>query len=368
MIDAAAEQIEELIARLGSPSARDREMATLVLARSGREAVPLLLTALHSPEWGVRKQAAAAFAEAPDPRAVPHLSELSNDVDWEVRLEAVNALRAAADPRSAGALLARLNDGHPRVRALAAEALTAIAEDGHLDGISLDHLREAFTSCCAALRYEDPRVRCAAARLLGHLGDPRAVAPLWALLTSETDAPALAAVEALGRLGRSEALEALRVAVSYRNADIAALAIEGIANIGGSEAAGYLVSALGYRHAQVRRAAALGLTRMAEIAPQPAMLRGVSPLRKLARVTAWGDPDREVYARALQAINSASADSLKLPLPARSDVHREALPLPSVQNTASNPEGLASGKGSRSSCWGRFRDRFLGWTVLGGEE
>lgn len=344
MMDSAQEQIDDLIGRLRSEEAWEREKAACALARMGVRAVPKLLAALQNADWIIRRQTALVFVKAPNARAVPSLCELAGDSDWEVRVTAVAALRAAADPRSAAALLRRLDDVHPKVRALAAEALLVMDEANALTSEHLgDHV--SFTRTTSGIEDPDPRVRRAAALALGLLGDARAIQWLAPILVSDDHLVAAEAAKALGRLAAPDALEPLwQVVRDSSNVRVQAAACRALGAISGEVAIAALTVALRARATEVRRTAALELSRLARESPQVALLSAVPNLRRRLSQGRWfGDDDAAIYADAIRSIERATRALRDLPVPSGGGTAAGWLPVPAAEErTASSEHRITS--------------------------
>jgi len=171
-----------------------------------------------------------------------------------VREAAARALDRLADPRGAAPLVAALGDAYPAVRRAAGAALTAIGAP------ALDPL-------IAALRHRESSVHDAAARLLGDLGDPRAVAPLIDALTDRRG-PALSAAWALVEIG-APAVDPLIVALRDPDAALADAAAQALGKIGDVRAVAPLLGALTHEQPQVCQAAASGLVQIGAPAIDP---------------------------------------------------------------------------------------------------
>ncbi|MGQ0602963.1 MAG: HEAT repeat domain-containing protein, partial [Anaerolineales bacterium] len=100
--------------------------------------------------------------------------------DARVRLIAIQALGQIGDPRGIKPLIVALRDSSNEVRSHAAFALNKIGAP-------------AVEALIAALRHLDPVVRWAAARILGSLGDRRAL-PELERLAREDETPIKAPV------------------------------------------------------------------------------------------------------------------------------------------------------------------------------
>lgn len=139
---------------------RDDDPSIRVLASAGwrkahaipEQAIPLLIQALHDPEYRVRANVAHALGRV-DPlpeAAVAPLMECVRDPHDEVRIHAAVALRAAPSSSAlAVALNHLLHDPHPRVRLLAAARMIG---DDPLNAEVQAVIRESLANPKAALR------------------------------------------------------------------------------------------------------------------------------------------------------------------------------------------------------------------------
>lgn len=127
------------------------------------EALSALL--LDDPDMGVRQQAAWALGEIGEPRAVEVLIHALHVPDLQVRQIAGKALAQIGDPRAVEPLINALMDAHSDVRSQAAFALNKLGAP-------------AVEPLIAALRHPNPAVRWSVARILGSIGDARALPEL----------------------------------------------------------------------------------------------------------------------------------------------------------------------------------------------
>jgi HEAT repeat protein len=174
-----------------------RCQAAAVLGKIGdRRAVQPLCEALKDESWSVRAHAIEALGRIGDYGAVPPLVELLEHREWSVRTRVAEALGRIADPRAVPPLIGIL--GHPGsdTRREAAEALEQIGPP-------------AIPPLCEALRSAVLPVRTQAARILGRIGDARAVLSLCdALRRGQIEAAA-----ALGEIALREPVAELLAAV-----------------------------------------------------------------------------------------------------------------------------------------------------------
>jgi HEAT repeat protein len=186
-----------------SPFERIRPEAIHGLGTIGAPATDRLLTLLNTLDASTRPEIVFALGRTQDAHAAESLAALLRDEDtsihasvWralenigspaldvlvnllndpveDVRNKAVRALKEIKDERAAAPLLPLLKDASPVVAASAAQALQ------QLDA-------PVSESVIELLQDPDPEVRARAVQVLGGLKDPRAVAPLTAMLNDET--------------------------------------------------------------------------------------------------------------------------------------------------------------------------------------
>ena len=77
--------LEELIAQLGDQDGRKRRRARETLAVIGEPALPSLVELLGNPQTRLRREAAKALTEIPEPLAIPGLISLLADRESEIR-------------------------------------------------------------------------------------------------------------------------------------------------------------------------------------------------------------------------------------------------------------------------------------------
>ena len=161
-----------LIKSLRDPDAPSRIKAAQVLGDHGDpRAVEALGEALGDPDAGVRQQATIALSKLGAP-ALDALVAALRDPDKDVRQFAAKALGQVGDPRGAAGLVIALRDIHLDVRSQAAFALSRIGAP-------------AVETLVNALQDADPNVRANAARILGQIGDARALPALERVAQSD---------------------------------------------------------------------------------------------------------------------------------------------------------------------------------------
>lgn len=260
--------------QLKSKNAETRRRAAFKLgAARKRNAVPALAAALGDADWGVRCAAVEALGRIGDPRAGDALVAALRDKDWTVRSAAAAALMNVTDARSLDALVAALKAADEFVRSSAVVALAKIGG------------RRAAQAVASLLRDDDPGVveqvlkalaqmswapaspaerawfvvakkeweqavqlgglsiqplavaldrsmkkggggwaaGVEAARVLGNIGDARAVPALARHLGVSEDPVAKIIALSLGQIGDDGAIEPLMLALSRRNPEVRAM-------------------------------------------------------------------------------------------------------------------------------------------------
>ncbi|MGA3058362.1 MAG: HEAT repeat domain-containing protein [Candidatus Limnocylindrales bacterium] len=167
--------------------------------RLGAPAVEPLMGVLRFRDKRVRRAAAEALGKIADPRAAKALVTTLGDSDQQTRQAAAEALVRMMAP-AAKPLAAALLDGNATRRRLAAEVLdrTGWSPDRSAAGASYWIAKRQWSKCLEigapavrpllwALRSDDERGRAEAAMVLGRIGDPRAVEPLYAALNDSDE-------------------------------------------------------------------------------------------------------------------------------------------------------------------------------------
>ena len=189
-----AAAVPALIATLRDPDPNRRAGAAQALGgmRGEPQAIAAAVRALSDPHERVREAAAASLGESGSPAVLPALIRCFDDDSGRVAAAAArsaSAFGAAAVPL----LIEALADRRPAHLYWASQALTFIG-------------RPAVEPLIEALGGPDPQVARYSAKLLGDLGDPRALAPLRERRERGGDPELLFAVNtALRRLGEATA-------------------------------------------------------------------------------------------------------------------------------------------------------------------
>ncbi len=219
----------------------ERAYAAQVLGMAGAPAaIPALVEALrdrHEDETSVKAAAAAALAKLRDPSAVPLLVKELRFVDERSSRDVAEALVGFGS--------------------LAVPALLALLADP-----------------------ADPASRVWAARVLGRIGDPRAVDELIGRLQDRDDRLRMTAAEALGMLGDPRALQPIVRAILRDPApQVRAHAAGAVARIEGERAVDVLVAALADTDyaTRIRALEAFETMRVEDTSPLETALRDPNP-------------------------------------------------------------------------------------------
>jgi HEAT repeat protein/beta-lactamase regulating signal transducer with metallopeptidase domain len=155
--DSASESLARLLRSDPDPHARIMAASALSLV-DGPRRIQALSSALADPDAGVRITAASSLEKVRDPAAVPALLRaLDREEDLDVREALVAAAGASRDSRVTSALVRVLSGDVPRLREAAAKTLGEIGD------------QTAVESLIAATRDPDHRVRLTAVRALDAL-------------------------------------------------------------------------------------------------------------------------------------------------------------------------------------------------------
>jgi len=177
---------------LRQESGRHREDVAGDLLAVGPPAVPQLIEALEGDDEPAAVFAADVLGRLGNPRALEPLVAAMDDPRMLVRIEATEALGDLGDVRAAAPLAAAIESQFDFQPEAAADALVKLGPP-------------AFEPVLAKLKHEDTAVRALAARILGELGDRRAVEPLIRALGDGEWHVRSQAAWALGELGDGRA-------------------------------------------------------------------------------------------------------------------------------------------------------------------
>jgi len=156
-----------------------------------------------------------------------------------------------------------------------------------------------------ALSDEDLWVRGSAAKGLGDIGDPRAIAPLGQALSDGEKWVVRSAVEALGKIGTPAAIGPLGEALDLDNEArrVRGMAVEGLGKIGTSEAIGLLGQALEDEDSLVRQQAVKMLESIGSKAVIPVLRQA------LFKLSGWHE-NQMILSALLRAMDTPAAIEL----------------------------------------------------------
>ncbi len=207
--------------------------------------MPALLEALGDVDSRVRANAAASLANIQKDAApaLPALRKALGDEDPKVRMWSVRGLSWIGGAATVRTLLDHTNDDDPGVRASVYGAIAGATGDD-VDGALAALIRgiddKDATARTAAINglwtlgdvralpalvkvldeAEDPLLRGAVAGVIGGLGDPRATAPLLALLRESAGTARFSAASALARLGPEGAVAVPEILKLFRKGTV----------------------------------------------------------------------------------------------------------------------------------------------------
>jgi len=233
---------------LGHRHRHVRFAAAGVCARAcGAKAVEVLTEALgREGNWFVRRGLIGALGATGDVRALPRLQEALADEEACIRSDAAEALGVIGDPGATEGLVRALGDEDEEVRDSAKRALYKLHQP-----VSADERLGFWILWLAAC---DPTVREWGAIKLGDTYDPRAVQPLAEMLADSSTRVRAAALRSLGRIGDESMIPVITElwADEGEEPEVRAACVAALSAIEGPEAVSTLVAALGDRDAAVR--------------------------------------------------------------------------------------------------------------------
>ncbi|MFW9993688.1 MAG: HEAT repeat domain-containing protein [Candidatus Odinarchaeota archaeon] len=304
---------ETLIRSLNDEDEEIRAAATRFLGGPyesdvAKRVVEALSSNLQDKNADVRSRAAEALGRIADPRVVEALlaamdsrydseafeslgkieypGEILTVVDWEVCEAAIEKLGHSADARAVKPLLEiPRSDSEGLFFVAITDALGALGDP-------------AFDPLIGSLAGGDENIRSVAARVLGELGDTRAVEPLVKALTDVDSSVRWNAVGSLGELGDARAVEPLIKALKDDSWFVRGTAAGSLGKIGDARAVEPLIKALKDVESRVRRDAVGALEKIGDT-------RAVEPLIKALKDDSWFVGEDAV--RALGKIGDARA-------------------------------------------------------------
>ncbi|MBN1451854.1 MAG: HEAT repeat domain-containing protein [Anaerolineales bacterium] len=298
LINALGYQKDASIPRSAALALAGIDRPEAIAAFKNPQAVDWLIASLNDEKYYNRWSAARGLGRIGDVRAVEPLTAALKDEHSDVRTSAAEALGLLGDARAVKPLKTALKDKEPGVRSVAAEALgrlgdaravkplIALLEDStHIkvsSGTGYRNVNEyagdalvqigapAVEPLLAAYKGKDGRVNSDVIRLLGRLGDARAVETLIAELESNRlFGVRSAAAAALGRIGDPRAVEPLIAALQDRDILVRDSAAEALGQIGDPRAVNPLIAALEETSGVVRDDIAKALNKLNRTPPQP---------------------------------------------------------------------------------------------------
>jgi hypothetical protein len=167
------EHTDVFLEGLNSENAAVRRFSVRTLVAMGDDRfLEPLIPRLQDADSNVRKEAVRAMGKLGNGEALPHLLSTANDSASDVRLAVATALGEIGDEKAKSTLATLANDDDVYVSLCSIKALGSLG---------------AVEELVPVLRHEDQHVRGNAARILGELGDPKALEPLRGALKDEYD-------------------------------------------------------------------------------------------------------------------------------------------------------------------------------------
>ncbi len=265
-----------------------------LLALPGCASIPTQELRLKDPNPEIRAAASTSLGRTRDPRWVPSLIGVLGDPDPHVVQSALSALSQIGDPEVVKSVIPLLGHGDPGVRYVAEQALMEFGSEAVKPLIAaLEHRhlyvqeasarilgklkdRAATVSLLEARSSSHPdRVRIAATKALGELGDPAAVEPLMKDLR-EKDSPVLHEIPlTLGKIGAPAVLPLIRI-LADPDEDVARMAAEALGETQDGRAVQPLIEALERGDPFLKRAASDALVAVGEAAVLQLMQRAAA--------------------------------------------------------------------------------------------
>ncbi len=219
--------------------------------------LPLLIQIARDPSAPVRRAIVQTLSGSSDTRALAVLVQAANDEDPQVRTLALQSVGSLSGLRELGPLISALSNRDATLRKTAAETLA---------GMEPDHVVPPLLAALDNDAYGDM------ARVLGRIGDSRAVEPLLNALAGTTYVSRQAVLEALGGLRDQRAIPALQRALADDTAGVREAAVRGLDTLAASQTIPQLVEALSDPAPAVREAAGAALEHMG-----PQVLQAMMP-------------------------------------------------------------------------------------------
>ena len=282
----------------------------------GKRDIQGLIKALdYQKDVNLRKAAAEALGELKDIQAIqPLIAVLRNDGRVMVRQASAKALGQIGDARAVEPLLVALKDSVNDVSMTALIALDMIGWQPSLDENSAPYwvLKSEWDKCIeigkpavlpliASLKNTDERVRSAATRALGQIGDVRAVRPLL-IAASEGSGEATRALVKVGEPAVEELIDALKGS----EPNLRKIAAEALGQIGDVRAVEPLIVRLKDTDKFVCNATARVLGEIGDV-------RAVEPLLRIAAIamTQFDMDSQNLGHAALWALDKIGASAVE---------------------------------------------------------
>lgn len=181
--------LDDIVADLTSGDLTRAESAALAFGRLDlNESLSTLNNLLNDNDSETRWWAARALAELPAEAAADLVAKALRDDNDAVRQCAALVAREQPSKAAIRALVKLLGDGNRLLARLAADALIASGEDATIELI-------------AVLEKQEGAAQVEAARALAHIGDTRAIGPLFRALDTDSTMVEHWANEGLDRMG-----------------------------------------------------------------------------------------------------------------------------------------------------------------------
>lgn len=307
---------DELIA---SPKPIFRLISLDLLARSGVNAIPQLLTLVDSKESDLVDKARLILSQIGKNGLDMFIAELSNP-NPVIRLYLIELLGQIKDRRALVPLINQLNDANPVLIAKCIESIGLIGDKQAIEHVAIKYnhpdakVREnvavtlgklADPRCLAALLYliNDPieNIQLAAIRSLGSVKDIQSIPYMIPLIKHANPNIAAAAIEVLGKLGGTNIVPMIQQTVHSENVMVRKAAATALGNIGGPETVGSLLEFLNDKETIVVSTAAMAIGKMKLVQAIPALT---------AIIKGQNDVGKRMAVKALTQIGSNSLESL----------------------------------------------------------
>jgi HEAT repeat protein len=221
-----------------------------------------LLSLIEEADGDVFTAIHTALLELNDPGIVPQAALLLTHQDAGIRQTATYVLRNSGSAELAPRLVPLLNDEDVEVRRAAAVTIRELVMRAYDKPIP-EVLAALVEPMLGALGEEDLSIRQSAIEVLGRTKDPRALAPLVAMLPLTVTEYACEACQAVGMLGDPAAIPALRTYLAHASPQVRASAASALSGINDDRVVALLKTALrdpdfSVRGTVVRSLAALG--------------------------------------------------------------------------------------------------------------